>query len=91
MGTTCELGLMADPIMNWPRSTFLPGSFMWPSAGGVLVPATSQDPNFWNNAARKPHMKALLQTDDHWKLLGGNRGMNMGHGKFQEFIMVNHA
>ena len=27
-----------------------------------------EDPEFWNNAARKPHMKALLQSDDHWKL-----------------------
>eukprot|EP00435_Cladocopium_sp_Y103_P019283 s711_g4.t1 len=27
-----------------------------------------EDPSFWNNAARKPHMKALLQSDDHWKL-----------------------
>lgn len=27
-----------------------------------------EDPRFWNNAARKPHMKALLQSDDHWKL-----------------------
>ena len=29
-----------------------------------------QDPSFWNNAARKPHMKALLQSDDHWKCHG---------------------
>jgi len=27
-----------------------------------------EDPSFWNNCARKPHMKALLQSDDHWKL-----------------------
>lgn len=29
---------------------------------------TQEDPEFWNNAARKPHMKALMQSDDHWKL-----------------------
>ncbi|CAE7804223.1 alxA [Symbiodinium sp. CCMP2456] len=29
---------------------------------------TQEDPDFWNNAARKPHMKALMQSDDHWKL-----------------------
>ncbi|CAE7640708.1 unnamed protein product [Symbiodinium pilosum] len=29
---------------------------------------THEDPEFWNNAARKPHMKALMQSDDHWKL-----------------------
>ena len=28
-----------------------------------------KDPEFWNNAARKPHMKALMQSDDHWKRL----------------------
>lgn len=28
---------------------------------------SENSPEFWNNASRKPHMKALMQTDDHWK------------------------
>eukprot|EP00931_Biecheleriopsis_adriatica_P104635 TRINITY_DN79283_c0_g1_i1.p1 TRINITY_DN79283_c0_g1~~TRINITY_DN79283_c0_g1_i1.p1 ORF type:complete len:771 (-),score=229.47 TRINITY_DN79283_c0_g1_i1:27-2339(-) len=28
---------------------------------------TQDHPEFWNNAARKPHNQALLQSDSHWK------------------------
>lgn len=28
---------------------------------------SENNPEFWNNAVRKPHVKALMQTDDHWK------------------------
>ena len=54
-----------DPREN---PNFFLNQEVWQVFGALR--SSAQDPNFWYNAARKPHMKALLRSDDHWKHLG---------------------